>query len=148
MTRKPTRRTVERAINDLENGDDRLGSGPTEWKAYVGIHPGENLPLPDDAREHVQQRAHTFESVEDAADALDSGGPTGVVGWDAETALEDEREQVEQAADADHAAPVVAAEDADALDLPDANHTVGTDPDVLADDREQGAFDGDTEPEE
>jgi len=101
MTRKPTRRTLERAINDLEDGDDGLGSGPTERKAYVGMHPGENLPLPDDAREHVQQRAHTFESAEDAADALAGSGPTGAVGWDAETALEDEREQADGEGDHD-----------------------------------------------
>lgn len=90
MTRKPTRRTVERAINRLEgdDGTDALGR-PTERKAYVGMHPGENLPLPDDAREHVEQRAHTFEDSEAAAQALDSGGPTGAVGWDADVALAD-----------------------------------------------------------
>jgi len=89
MTRKPTRRTVERAINRLEGDDgaDALGSSHTERKAYVGMNPAENLPLPDDARQHVQQRAHTFEDADAAADALGSGGPTGAVGWDAETAL-------------------------------------------------------------
>ena len=95
MTRKPTRRTVERAINDLEDDGEGVPDAPQERKAYIGIYPGENLPLPDDAREHVQQRAHTFESAEDAADALAGSGPTGVVGWDAETALEDEREQAD-----------------------------------------------------
>ena len=66
------------------------------------------------------------------------------VNFDAFPLPDDAREQVEQAVGADHPAPVVAAEDADALDLPDANHTVGTDPDVLADDRD----DADAEPGE
>jgi len=101
MTRKPTRRTVERAINHLEDGDEQLESGPTERKAYVGMHPAENLPLPDDARQHVQQRAHTFEDADAAADALGSGGPTGAVGWDAETALAAEAEHADAAGDHD-----------------------------------------------
>jgi hypothetical protein len=48
----------------------------------------------------------------------------------------------EQAVGADHPAPVVAAEDADALNLPDADHTGGTDHGVLAD-----GHDSDTDPE-
>lgn len=95
MTRKPTRRAVERAINDLEDGGERLGSGPTERKVYVGMHPGEHLPLPDDAREYVEQRAHTYEDTDAAADALDLDGPTGPLGWDAETALAGEHEQAD-----------------------------------------------------
>jgi hypothetical protein len=95
MTRKPTRRTVERAINDLEDDGEGLPDAPRERKVYVRMDPGENLPLPDDAHEHVEQRALTFEDADAAADALDSGGPTGAVGWDAETALEDEREQAD-----------------------------------------------------
>ncbi len=92
MTRKPTRRTVERAIDRLEGDDgaDALDSGPTERKAHIGRTPAENMPLPDDAREHVEQRALTFEDAETAAQALDSG-PTGPQGWDAETALEGEQ---------------------------------------------------------
>jgi hypothetical protein len=95
MTRKPTRRTVERAIDDLEDDGEGLPDAPRERKVYVGMNPAENLPLPDDAREHVEQRALTFEDADAAADALDSGGPTRAVGWDAETALEDEREQAD-----------------------------------------------------
>jgi hypothetical protein len=97
MKRYPTRRTVERAIDDLENGDDQLGSGHTERKAYIGMHPAKDLPLPDGAGEYVEERALTFESVAEAADALDCGGPTGMVGWDAETALADERERADDA---------------------------------------------------
>jgi hypothetical protein len=79
--------------------------------------------------------------------AAEERGPPEVkayvgVDFDAFPLPDDAREQVEQAADADHAAPVVAAEDGDALDLPDANHTVGTDPDVLADDRDDDAEPG------
>jgi hypothetical protein len=84
---------VDRAINDLEEDGEGGPDAPRERKVYVGMHPAENLPLPDEAREYVQQRAHTFEDAEAAANALESGGPTGAVGWDAETALEDEREQ-------------------------------------------------------
>jgi hypothetical protein len=73
--------------------------------------------------------------------AAEERGPRGVkayagVDFDAFPLPDDAREQVEQAVGADHSAPVVAAEDADALDLLDADHTVGTDHGVLADDVE------------
>jgi len=91
MTRRPTRRTVKRALERLENddgddGDDGdLPTGPRERKAYIGRHPAENMPLPEDAREHVEQRALAFGDAEEAAESIDTG-PTGAMGWDAETA--------------------------------------------------------------
>ncbi len=88
------------------------------------------------------------ESGPDGLEA-EGGGPREVkayagVDFDAFPLPDDAREQVEEAVGADHPAPVVAAEDADALDLPDATHTVGTDPEVLADNGD----DADAEPGE
>jgi hypothetical protein len=81
--------------------------------------------------------------------AAEKRGPREVkayvgVDFDALPLPDDAREHVEQAVGADHPAPVVAAEDADVLDLPDADHTVGTDHGVLADDHD----DNDAEPGE
>lgn len=65
------------------------------------------------------------------------------VDFDAFPLPDDTREQVEQAVGADHPAPVVAVgdglEDANAIDLLDAIHTVGTDHGVLADDGDDAA---------
>jgi hypothetical protein len=64
------------------------------------------------------------------------------VHFDEFTLPDDAREHVERATDPDHPAPVVAVEEGDALDRPDANRVVGADPGVLAGDRDDDAGPG------
>jgi len=82
MTRRPTRRRVERAIERLEDQDraETLEERDREHKVYRGVSL-DRLPMPESARETAEEWPGTAHGLAAGADGEPLLSGARVIGW-------------------------------------------------------------------